>query len=118
LLGYAARLSGQTSLSVEAFKHGLQLHPNSLRGLSGLAETYAKMGRVDEARQLLLRVIEANPRDVKTLNLAGELMLNSDPERASEVLHQSMPYSQRPALNCCLPALTNVSIALKSPGNT
>ena len=49
LLGYAARLAGQHSVSVDAFKRGLQMKPNSPRGLSGLAQTYAKMGRVDEA---------------------------------------------------------------------
>lgn len=89
LLGYAARLAGQNSISVDAFKRGLQIHPNSLQGLSGLAQTYAKMGRTDEARQLLLRVIESNPRDVKTLTLAGELMLNSDPGHAVEILRRA-----------------------------
>jgi len=89
LLGYSARLAGQNSLSVDAFKRGLQTHPNSLHGLSGLAETYAKMGRAEEARQLLLRVIESNPKDVNVLNLAGELMVNSDPEHAAEVLHRA-----------------------------
>jgi len=89
LLGYAARLAGQHSVSVDAFKRGLQMKPNSPRGLSGLAQTYAKMGRVDEARQLLSRVIESSPKDVSTLNLAGELMLNSDPGRAAEVLRRA-----------------------------
>ncbi len=89
LLGYAARLAGQHSLSVDAFKRGLQMKPNSPRGLSGLAQTYAKMGRVDEARQLLSRVIESSPKDVSTLNLAGELLLNSDPGRAAEVLRRA-----------------------------
>lgn len=89
LLGYAARLAAQYSTSIDAFKHGLQLQPNSLQGLSGLAQTYAKIGRSDEATQLLIKVIEANPKDVNTLTLAGELMVNSDPGRAAEILLRS-----------------------------
>jgi tetratricopeptide (TPR) repeat protein len=89
LLGYAARLAGQYSVSIDAFKRGLQLQPKSLQGLSGLAQTYAKAGRSDEAGQLLMRVIEASPNDVNALTLAGELMVNSDPSRAVEVLLRS-----------------------------
>ncbi|MBZ5532921.1 MAG: tetratricopeptide repeat protein [Acidobacteriia bacterium] len=95
LLGYAARLAGRYPTSIDAYKRGLQLQPRSAQGLSGLAQTYAKSGRTDEARQLLLQVIEAAPNDVNTLTLAGELMVNSDPSRAAEVLLRSN--SLRPA---------------------
>ena len=44
-LAYAARLSGQYSLSVDAYHRGLALKPSSVEGLSGLAQTYARMGR-------------------------------------------------------------------------
>src|SRR5580700_7417227 len=49
LLGYCARLADHYVLSVDSFNHGLKLQPNSVRGLAGLAQTYAKMGRVQEA---------------------------------------------------------------------
>src|SRR5258706_10772708 len=42
LLGYASRLSGKYSASVDAFNRGLQIQPNSIEGLSGLAQTYAR----------------------------------------------------------------------------
>jgi tetratricopeptide (TPR) repeat protein len=89
LLGYATRLAGQYSASVDAFKHGLQLQPGSLQGLSGLAQTYAKTGRTEEATQILIKVVAASPNDVNTLTLAGELMVNTDPARAAEVLLRS-----------------------------
>ncbi len=52
-LAYAARLSGQYSLSVDAYRRGLALKPSSVQGLSGLAQTYARMGRNAEAQQTL-----------------------------------------------------------------
>ena len=89
LLGYSARLAERYPLSVDAFNHGLKLQPNSVRGLAGLAQTYAKMGRDQEAEQLLRRVVEANPKDTNSLQLAGELMLNTDPKTALGLLQRA-----------------------------
>ena len=89
LLGYAARLANQYDVSLDAFNHGLRLQPNSIRGLSGLAQTYAKMGRDAEAERMLQRVISANPRDANSLEIAGELMLNSNPKSALDLLKRS-----------------------------
>ena len=89
LLGYCARLADRYQVSVDAFNHGLKLKPGSARGLAGLAQTYAKMGQVDKAEEVLQRVIEANPRDAESLQLAGELLLNSDPKQALEFLQKS-----------------------------
>jgi tetratricopeptide (TPR) repeat protein len=89
LYGYAARLDGHYGTSIDAFNRGLKLAPNSLQGLSGLAQTYAKMGRDEDARQLLLKVVAANPKDVNALSLAGELLLDSDPNKALELLRQA-----------------------------
>lgn len=89
LLGYAARLNERYPLSVDAYNRGLQLRPNAVGGLAGLAQTYVKMGRDAEAEQLLQRVVEANPKDANSLQLAGELLLNSDPKRALELLQRA-----------------------------
>jgi tetratricopeptide (TPR) repeat protein len=89
LMGYAARLAGRYQVSIDAYQRGLQNQPNSVRGLSGLAQTYAKMGREEEARRLLLQVVQANPRDINSVQLAGELLLNSDPRRALELLRRA-----------------------------
>ena len=88
-LAYAARLSGQYSLSVDAYHHGLALKPSSVEGLSGLAQTYARMGRTAEAQQVLEQVLAANPSSDVDLQLAGELLLTTDPKRAVDYLQRS-----------------------------
>lgn len=89
LLGYAARLANQDQVSIDAYNHGLRIQPNSLRGLSGLAQTYARMGRDSDAERLLHRVIAANPHDANSLEMAGELMLSSDAKAALDLLKRS-----------------------------
>jgi tetratricopeptide (TPR) repeat protein len=89
LLGYTSRLADRYQLSIDSYNHGLKLQPNSVRGLAGLAQTYAKMGRDQEAEQLLKRVVEANPKDANSLQLAGELMLSSDPKAALALLQRA-----------------------------
>jgi tetratricopeptide (TPR) repeat protein len=88
-LAYAARLSGQYERSVEAYRRGLALKPNSVQGLSGLAQTYARMGRNAEAQETLEQVLAANPRSDQDLQLAGELLLPTDPKKALEFLQRS-----------------------------
>jgi tetratricopeptide (TPR) repeat protein len=88
-LAYAARLSGQYSLSVDAYRRGLALRPSSVEGLSGLAQTYARMGRTAEAQQALEEVLAANPKSDVDLQLAGELLLTTDPKRSLEYLQRS-----------------------------
>ncbi len=89
LLGYAARLDEKYPLSIDAFNRGLKLQPTSVRGLAGLAQTYAKMGRAQEAEQLLQKVVAANPKDANSLQLAGELMLNTDPKGSLSLLQRA-----------------------------
>ena len=88
-LAYAARLSGQYSLSVDAYRRGLALKPSSVEGLSGLAQTYARMGRPAEAQQTLEEALAANPKSDADLQLAGELLLPTDPKRAVDYLQRS-----------------------------
>ena len=60
-----------------------------MNGMAGLAQTYARMGRDADAEQLLKRVVELNPKDANSLQLAGELMLNSDPSQALDLLKRA-----------------------------
>jgi len=78
LLGYTSRLAGRNAQSLEAYDEGLRLHPGELDGLSGKAQTYARMGRIDDAKKLLLQVINANPHRENDLLMAGELYLRSN----------------------------------------
>ena len=89
LLGYAARLNETYPLAVDSYNRGLKLQPNSVRGLAGLAQTYARMGRDQEAEQLLQKVVAANPRDANSLQLAGELLLNTDAKASLGLLQRA-----------------------------
>src|SRR5262249_55331296 len=77
LLGYAARLNGKNQTSIDAFNHGLRLSPNSLDGLSGLAQTYSMAGKNDEAERLLKQVLAADPRRSNDALVLGDIYMRS-----------------------------------------
>ena len=77
LLGYAARLSGKYPQSVDAYDRGLRLNPSAIDGLSGLAQTYSLMGRVDDAERLLKQAIASDPRRSDDALLLGDLYMRS-----------------------------------------
>jgi tetratricopeptide (TPR) repeat protein len=89
LVGYAARLGGDYKLSLEGYQKGLQRKPSSIAGLSGMAQTYAKMGKDKEAQDLLKKVLAANPKSATDLQLAGELALDTDPNTALGLLKRA-----------------------------
>jgi len=77
LLGYAARLNARYQESVDAYRRGLGLNASSVEGLSGLAQTYAGMGRNDDAERLLKQTVAADPRRRDDLLLLGDLSMKS-----------------------------------------
>jgi tetratricopeptide (TPR) repeat protein len=77
MYGYAARGSGHFGTAVEAYQHALQLNSNSVEGLSGLAQTYVHMGKNDQAKALLNKVIALNPKRTNDLMVAGELFIQT-----------------------------------------
>jgi tetratricopeptide (TPR) repeat protein len=90
LLGYTARMAGRYQQSVDAYQHGLWGEPNSVEGLSGLAQTYLRMGRSAEAKSLLMQVIAANPRRAVDLAMAGELLVQSgELQRGADLLQRA-----------------------------
>src|SRR6266567_1383474 len=89
LLGYAARLGGDYNLSLQGYQKGLQRKPSSIQGLSGMAQTYAKMGKTAEAQDLLKQVLAANPKSATDLQLSGELALSTDPSTALDLLKRA-----------------------------
>ena len=89
-LGYAARLSGHLSDSENAYKRGLQISPNAAEGLSGLAQTYFRQGRVNDAKRMLLDVIAKYPNRVDDQMMAGELFMQSgDIRQALQILQHA-----------------------------
>lgn len=77
LVGYTARLDQRYGQSVSAFEHGLRLDPTSINGQSGLAQTYAQMGRIADAERLLKKVVTADPRQEDDLLTLGSLYLQA-----------------------------------------
>lgn len=77
LLGYTSRLAGRAQQSIDAYNHALQTDPKSLDAKSGLAQTYMRMGRTDEAKRLLAQVLAADPKRQNDLLVAGELYLKT-----------------------------------------
>ncbi|MGC2109124.1 MAG: tetratricopeptide repeat protein [Candidatus Korobacteraceae bacterium] len=95
LLGYTSRLAGHYQTSVDAYQHGLKMSPGNADGMSGLAQTYEKMGRTDDAKRLLLEVIRANPNRTNDLLIAGELyMRTGDTQEGINLLQRAE--SQQP----------------------
>ena len=90
LLGYAARLNARFQQSVDAYSHGLRLSPSSLDGLSGLAQTYAAMGKNDEAQKLLKQVLAANPKRANDALVLGDIYMRAgDYNSALDALGQA-----------------------------
>jgi tetratricopeptide (TPR) repeat protein len=90
LVGYAARLNARFQQSVDAYSHGLRINPSSLEGLSGLAQTYAAMGKNDEAQKLLKQVLAANPKRANDALVLGDLYMRAgDYNSAVDALGQA-----------------------------
>ena len=73
LVGYAARLNARYQQSADAYSHGLRINPSSLEGLSGLAQTYAAMGKNNDAQRLLKQVLAANPKRANDALVLGDV---------------------------------------------
>ncbi len=90
LLGYAARLNNSYQLSLDSYNHGLRVNPSSVEGLSGLAQTYSLMGRIDDAERLLKQVVASNPQRRNDVLLLGNLyMKTGDYTGALDWLHRA-----------------------------
>ncbi len=77
LLGYAARLAGHFQQSVDAYNRGVKLSPSSLDGISGLAQTYAVIGRSEDAEKLLKQALTADPRRSNDALVLGDLYMRA-----------------------------------------
>ena len=90
LLGYTSRLAGRYPQSVDAYEHGLKASPGNADGLSGLAQTYERMGRTDDAKRLLAQLVRANPGRTNDVLMLGELyMRTGDTQQGINLLQQA-----------------------------
>ena len=113
LLGYTSRLAGHYQTSVDAYEHGLKTAPGNADGMSGLAQTYERMGRTDDAKRLLQQVIRANPDRTNDLLIAGELyMRTGDTQEGINLLQRAE--SKQPSAHAEL-MLAMAYLKLKQP---
>ncbi|HYY68195.1 MAG TPA: tetratricopeptide repeat protein, partial [Terriglobales bacterium] len=77
LVGYTSRLAGHYQASLEAYRRGLQVEPNSPDGVSGMAQTYSRMGNAAEAIRILSQLVAANPKRTEDTAILGELYMRS-----------------------------------------
>ncbi|HVP63477.1 MAG TPA: tetratricopeptide repeat protein [candidate division Zixibacteria bacterium] len=82
LKGYASRLAGHYQESLDAYQQGLKLEPRNPDGMSGMAQTYQRMGQLENAKRLLMQVINSNPKRQNDLMVAGELYLQTNDLKA------------------------------------
>lgn len=75
-LGLALRTTGALADAGAAFEHGLELDPDDLDAICGLAEIRLiddAPESVEQARELLERALRLNPSDVQAIALSGEV---------------------------------------------
>ena len=77
MYGYAARGAGHLATAAEAYQRALQLNSSSVDALSGLAQTYVRMGKNDQAKALLQKVLALNPKRSNDLMIAGEMFIQT-----------------------------------------
>ncbi len=77
MYGYAARGAGKLQVALDAYDRALQLNGSSVEALSGLAQTYMRMGRTDKAKEMLRKVLALNTRRPNDLMMAGELFIQT-----------------------------------------
>ena len=77
LYGYTSRLAGHYQASLDGYRRGLQFEPNSADGLSGMAQTYARMGDPATAIRILSPLVAANPKRTEDVAILGELYMRS-----------------------------------------
>ena len=74
-LGYALRQTGKYPEALQAYDQALRLRPNYPEALEYLGEAYVKLGRLDEAREILERLRTLDPvhaRDLEAALRAGK----------------------------------------------
>ena len=113
LLGYTARLQVAIRPRWKRLPTWPANRSRKADGLSGLAQTYEKMGRTDDAKRLLLEVIRTNPNRINDLLIAGELyMRTGDTQEGINLLQRAE--SQQPNAHAEL-MLAVAYLKLKQP---
>jgi len=88
--GEVARALGRHDEAVRLHREAERLQPDDLRALYGLVADYEALGRVDQAREVLERIVAQHPRrPITACRKLRQICMNAgDWERAAEVQEQ------------------------------
>jgi len=75
LMGQAFLLEKKPELAEAEFKKASEMYTNDVRAINSLAATYLRVGKLDEANQLIARSLDIESTNAKTWQLKGELEL-------------------------------------------
>lgn len=86
--GYENLLAGRTSIAAGFYEQALEAEPKNEMALFGLATTYQRMNRLEEARDLYGRLLSLNPTHREALNNFMVLVSQESPQAAIEELEK------------------------------
>ena len=82
---------GNVALALEGFRKVLRDQPDSIRALTGVAQSYERMGRADLSRKWFEKALAAAPNDPMVLNqFAAFLARHGNSAEASSVRHEAI----------------------------
>ncbi|MEW6368834.1 MAG: GWxTD domain-containing protein [Acidobacteriota bacterium] len=90
-LGRARLMEGQYEQSLKLFEEVLAEDSQNVDALMGRVQTLVKLGRVEDARQGLERLLKAAPNTTSVLNFCAEVLIaNGDKARGIELFRKSL----------------------------
>ena len=82
LLGESALRRQNWQRAADQLQRCLELNPNFDNAMTGLARSFAKLGRADEAKSWLNKALQSNPQNYRAWYQMGLLEAGSDPAAA------------------------------------
>lgn len=86
--GYENLLAGHMAIAAGFYEQALQAEPKNEMALFGLATTYQRMNRIEEARDIYGRLLGINPTHREALNNFMVLVSQESPQAAIEELEK------------------------------
>ncbi|MGB5749031.1 MAG: glycosyltransferase, partial [Desulfobacterales bacterium] len=79
---------GDKAKALKHYERAVQLQPGNVTFLKNLADFYyVEMGRVEDALQIYVKILEANPKDVETLLITGHICVALEKFQDAEVFY-------------------------------
>jgi tetratricopeptide (TPR) repeat protein len=110
ILGEAFRVSGEAEKSIGEYQAAIKGKPNSVAAYLGLANTYWKFDRYDEAMTALKKVLSLSPADPEANGIMAYLLVSENKLKQAEPLAQRA-LAGRPDLLFVHAALAKIYLA-------